>query len=114
MTDGTFLCRAPFATFVVRHDARTIRIAAKGEIDMTCERALDQVATHVESLLHVEPRRVVVDAVGISFCDAAAIPFLLRLETAARESAAEFCVSNPLSKVRRLLEIVGLTRVIDT
>jgi anti-anti-sigma factor len=70
------------------------------------------VIEHVGELLGARPRPVRIDLSAVSFFDAAGIRFLLQVERLAELSSTTSTVRDPRPDVRRLLEMVGLQRML--
>jgi len=100
--------RASYATLVVRHDDDLIRIAARGEIDLTASAALDQVIEDVARRLDGPSQPVVLDMSAVAFLDAAGIPFVQSLVDLTEKARTQFGIQDPPAHVRRLLTIVGM------
>jgi len=61
-----------------------------------------------------DPHGVVVDMGGVTFCDAAGLAPLVRLQVELSRTRRELVVRHPSRVVRRLLELTGLTAVLAT
>ena len=109
----TFTCRAPHITFVVRHSDSSVEIALRGEFDLSSTDASIEVVEYVTERLAETPRALVVNMSGVTFFDAAGIKFLVRLEATAKLVSTTFDVRNPNRDVRYLLEVVGLSQLLE-
>jgi anti-sigma B factor antagonist len=82
------------------------RLALAGDLDLATAGLLDQ---HVDqALAGTVPRRLVVDAARLRFCDSSGIHAIIRARDAAHRRGAAFVLSNPVGIARRALEITGL------
>jgi anti-anti-sigma factor len=106
-----FTCDAHHASFVVFDRGDSIDVALRGEFDLSSTEASQLVLEHVGELLGAGPRPVCVDLSAVSFFDAAGIRFLLQIERLAELGSTTSVVQNPSPDVRRLLDIVGLQRM---
>ena len=82
------------------------RLALSGDLDMETDRELDG---HVAGILtDARPRRLVIDATDLRFCDSSGIHALVRARDTAHRHGTAFVVANPSGAARRVLEITGL------
>jgi phospholipid/cholesterol/gamma-HCH transport system permease protein len=59
-------------------------------------------------LAQSKPRRVVIDASGVSYCDGAGVAFLVDLQQLQARSGGDVAIQGLQEKFRRLLDIYGL------
>ena len=98
----------PFA-FHVSVDLGSAVVAVAGELDrQNAPHVLDGLA----ALTSTEHRRWTVDATDVSFCDAAGLRALVTGHHLARRHGCELVVARPSRCVHRLIELVGLHRVL--
>jgi anti-sigma B factor antagonist len=110
--DAMFTCRAHHASFTVFDHGDSIDVALRGEFDLSTADASQLVLEHVGELLGAAPRPVSIDLSAVSFFDASGIRFLLQLEQLADLGSTTSIVQNPTADVRRLLDMVGLQRLL--
>ncbi|SFF71797.1 anti-sigma B factor antagonist [Actinoplanes philippinensis] len=95
-----------------RHDDDATRLVLAGDLDMATTAVLDDSVTAV--LTTTRPRRLVIDAEGLAFCDSSGIHALMRARDRAQRQGTSFVVANPVGIARRTLEITGLLDVLTT
>jgi anti-sigma B factor antagonist len=88
------------------------RLIVAGELDMETAGALEQHVTGILSDAH--PRRLIIDATDVRFCDSSGIHALLRARDSAHRHGAAFVLCNPVGVTRRTLEITGLLDSLTT
>ena len=89
----------------------TMRVALVGELDAhTAPRFADAVAPGLAS---GDVRYLIVDATELSFMDSSGISELLRLKNFLAERGGSFRLDGAGAIVRRVLEITGLTEILD-
>lgn len=84
-------------------------LTVRGELDMWSGPQLDDCLIDLAALGR---SRVVLDVAGLRFCDAAGIRILLRGEARARARGGWLRLAGADSRLRRVLQIVGLTEVL--
>ena len=84
-------------------------LTVRGELDMCSGPQLDDCLIDLAALGR---SRIVLDVVGLRFCDAAGIRILLRGEARARARGGWLRLAGADSRLRRVLAIVGLTGVL--
>jgi anti-anti-sigma factor len=109
---GRFTSSAHHGTFIVVDHPDVLDVALRGEFDLSSTDASQKVIEHVGELLGSTPHPVRVDLSDVSFFDAAGIRFLLQIERLAELASTTSLVVNPSPDIRRLLEIVGLQRML--
>ena len=81
-----------------------VTVRADGEVDLDTAPALRD-----GLLRRLKPGvRVRLDLAGVTFMDSSGLHVLLSSQRRARLLGSEFCVAEPSTQVRRLLEISGL------
>ncbi|WP_433789124.1 STAS domain-containing protein [Actinoplanes sp. CA-252034] len=95
-----------------RHDDDATRLVLTGDLDMATTAVLDD--SVAAALTRPRPRRLVVDAEGLLFCDSSGIHALMRARDRAQRLGTSFVVANPVGITRRTLEITGLLDVLTT
>ncbi len=92
-----------------RRESNTLVLQVAGEIDLA---TAPQLRAALRSSLDgaAPPAEVRVDLSGTSFLDAAGLGVLVESREAARRAGVGFSVHNPTGVVRRVLDIVGLTK----
>jgi len=96
----------------VRPNEDTVEIFLRGEFDLSSIHASQEVLEFAAERVAEKRRPVVVDLASLTFFDAAGIKFLVRLETVAGIASTTFCVRNASRDIRRLIEIVGLEKLL--
>ena len=91
------------------YEAGVCVLAVRGELDLWSGPRLDDCL--VDLAARGRPR-VVLDAAGLTFCDAAGIRILVRGETRAREREGWLRLAGADRRLRRVLAIVGLAEVL--
>jgi anti-sigma B factor antagonist len=87
-----------------------IRIGVAGEVDIA---TAPQLRRAFADALMARPSMVQVDLSQVAFIDARGVALLAQARVAARRAGAGFVVHNPRPLVRRVLDIVGLTPVLE-
>ncbi|GAA2854220.1 hypothetical protein Acy02nite_49460 [Actinoplanes cyaneus] len=93
-------------------DSGVTRLVLTGDLDMATTGVLDD--SVAAALAATSPRRLVVDAAGLGFCDSSGIHALVRARDSAQRHGASFVVDEPTGIARRALEITGLLGVLTT
>ncbi len=112
MKSEPFICRAPHGLFIVKNETGAIDVTLRGEFDLSGNDASQFVIEHVGELLDAVPRPIAVEMSAVSFFDAVGIRFLLQLERLAELCSTTSTVRNATPEVRRLLDVVGLQRML--
>lgn len=87
-----------------------IVVVARGELDSQTVSELNEAVN--DALSRAATRRVVLDLDGIVFFGSAGVAFLTQAEAAARARSIELrLVVPPTSRVHRVLEVMGLIRL---
>jgi anti-anti-sigma factor len=108
-----FRCETEFASFVVRRLDGTIDVIAGGELDIASADGAALTAEHVAELVAEDGSDVTVDLSDVTFLDASAIAFVLRLERITEIGGTHVVVDNPSPLVRRLLRLLDLERLLS-
>ena len=91
---------------IVRYDeGDAIRLAVRGELDIS---TADQLTDEVALVLDTAPRRLILDAAGLTFCDSTGLDALLTARQQAGLHEVAFRVTGPQGIVRRSMEVTGL------
>lgn len=85
-------------------------LVCSGELDPATNAALRR---SLAAMVRLAPSRVVVDLSGVSFFDAGAIGELVRARTKSRAAGGDLVVRAPSSMGWRLLDIVGLSNLVE-
>jgi anti-anti-sigma factor len=85
------------------------RIAIAGELDRSCEEALDH---EVGQLLEKRVEQVVLDLREVVFIDSHGVRLILKYEIRSRKDGFEFAVVPARGQVRRVFDTLGLERLI--
>jgi anti-sigma B factor antagonist len=97
-------------TAVVRHlDYRVLMLA--GEIDM---HTAPRLRAEIFDLIEEEPRPLVVDLTGISFCDSAGVNIAAAARKHAVRHGVAFAVAGLNARVDRVFRMTGMDRLIPT
>jgi anti-anti-sigma factor len=88
-----------------------IRIGVAGEVDIA---TAPQLRRAFADALMARPSMVQVDISQVAFVDARGVAVLAQARVAALRAGAGFVVHNPRPLVRRVLDIVGLTPVLES
>jgi anti-sigma B factor antagonist len=91
-----------------REGAMTV-LAVRGELDLWSGQQLDDC---LDELTALGRGRIVLDAAGLTFCDAYGIRILLRGDARARAREGWLRLAGADRRLRRVLAIVGLTEVL--
>ena len=102
---------APSLLFQVEHQDGETRLTIGGEIDNTTAQALEERAT---SLLSSRPSVLVLDFSGVVFCDSSGIAAILRTYNKALPRGTRLSIEHTSPHVRKVFEVVGLTRLLAT
>jgi anti-anti-sigma factor len=86
-------------------------VVCTGELDVATRPGLRRALQRAQRLL---PDRVVVDLDGVSFFSASAITEFVRARAASLDAGGEFILRSPSPFGRRVLDIVGLTHLIES
>lgn len=90
----------------VREEDGTAVIFVSGDLDMT---SANQARAAIDAALGRQPGSVILDASGLKYIDSSGIALLALMA----RKAQEVQVRNPTLIVRRLLELTGLTGVLQ-
>ncbi len=90
-------------------DAETITSHLEGEVDLASSALL---CDALEGAIAATPRRVVVDAAGLTYLDSCGINCLLQCGAAADVVGTKLVVRNVSIMVRRVLSITGVESVL--
>lgn len=84
-------------------------VHARGEIDVFTSASLGQ---HLRSAMIASPAQIVLDLSEVTFIDGAGLRVLERYHQECRDQGLSFGITQPAPHIRRLLELVGLDRVL--
>lgn len=94
------------AVIDVRDENGTPVIWLSGDLDMA---SVPQARAAIDAALASQPGQVVLDASGLEYMDSSGIALLASVALKAREVQ----VRNPTSIVRRLIELTGLSQILQ-
>lgn len=102
--------RRPQLSYQITASGDGLRVAIAGEIDMaTADRLLgailDELPGHDDTLT--------LDLAGVTFCDSAGINAFIRLRNRQTDADHGFHLVNVTAAVRRVLELSGLTAILN-
>ncbi len=101
-TDG------PFALSVERRGLETI-VRVCGEVDLsTCDRLRDVIEPFIEA-----GETLVIDLAGVEYMDSSCLRVLAVANVTIGERGGSFSLRNPSTMARRVLEIAGLSFLLD-
>ena len=80
------------------------------ELDL---RTADDVEAQIERAFAGGARAVVLDFAQVEFCDSAGLRLLVRAAKRATALGREFRVANPTTRLLRLAEFIGASRMLD-
>ena len=86
-----------------------IRFVLEGELDRAAARIFEHVS---ESTAARQPAALLVDANGLTFCDAAGVRAVLRAQDICDRNGIGFRVTGLRSSVRRVFDLTGANRAI--
>lgn len=92
-----------------RCEAGVCVLSVRGELDLSSGAQLEECLIDLAGLGSV---RIVLDAAGLTFCDASGIRVLLRGRARLRRQEGWLCLLDAPARVRLVLEIVGLVEVL--
>lgn len=102
----------PSFSAVARSDGKTYRIHVVGEVDMaTAPQLKITLLDAIESL--APPHEIRIDLAGVTFLDAAGVAALIAGRDAAQCCGVGFTVENARGIVRRVLDILGLSQLLQ-
>jgi anti-sigma B factor antagonist len=84
-------------------------ISVRGELDLA---GVDDFECMVAEVILRHGPDVIIDASGLSFCDARGLGALVRCANEAHRSGGRFTLANPSHRLLRLLQIVHLQRLL--
>jgi anti-anti-sigma factor len=90
----------------VREEDGTTVISLFGDLDMT---SVNQVRAAIDAALRSHPGGVILDASGLEYMDSSGVALMAR----AARMAQKVQVRNPTPIVRRLLELTGLSEILQ-
>ena len=99
---------ANFASRIIREEADVV-VAVEGQIDMATVPAL---WGSLEEATSAVSTRLIVDVSGMTFVDSTGMAVFLMAHKRLRNQGAELVLRGPTPPVRRVLQIVGLDRVL--
>ena len=88
-----------------RHDADSLTLVLRGEIDIASAPALERALREAELS---SPRRIVLDLAGLAFLDSSAIHLLIDAQERARTNRHHLVVTHVRAHARRLFELTGI------
>jgi anti-sigma B factor antagonist len=94
----------------VDHDARTARVALRGEVDVL---TVDQVRVALTEALAARPHDIVVDLSDLAFIDSTGLGALIFGFQRARDAGVRFRLARPSPTVRQILVLSGLLEVVE-
>jgi anti-anti-sigma factor len=98
-----------FETVVRVPPRATPVVAVRGELDLAVARAFEEL---VIGVIGRHGPDVVIDVSGLEFCDARGLGALVRCANAADRSGGRLTLARPGSRLRRLINLVGLDRLL--
>jgi anti-anti-sigma factor len=104
---GTAPCED--ASCTTDHRGHAVRLSVAGELDLATVDSLTRVAI---GALRLPVRVLVLDMHGVTFCDAAGVGALLRIQRSAAEVGTRLVLAGIRPAVRRVLDLVGVHRMI--
>jgi len=97
-------------TVTVDRDGDVVTVVAQGEVDIdNCQRFGDALVAHV-----APSTKLRVDLKDVGYMDSSGLRSLLSARAAMEGAGGSFTVSDASSIVRRLLEITGLTSLLES
>ena len=97
-----FTCRATL-------DQREATLALTGELDMS---TAPQLSRSLAEILDHQPEHVTLELGGLAFIDSSGLTLLVRTSNRLQERDGALSLAHPTPPVRRVLEIVGLDRLL--
>jgi anti-sigma B factor antagonist len=88
-------------------------VSVAGEVDLSSAPRLAEVIWKARRQAGSYPPRVVVDLSGVEFMDTAGLEVLLEAWNASRQSDERMCLVAPEGPITRLLEVTGLSDLLD-
>jgi anti-sigma B factor antagonist len=92
------------------HPPGAVVIVASGELTLDATAVLE---TAVQRALDTRPGRLVIDCAGVSFCDSTGLSALIKISGQAEGAGSRFTLDRPSRQLHRLLEVTGLTTVLE-
>lgn len=93
-------------TVDVRRDDGTVVIRLCGDLDLA---GFDEARAAIDAALGSQPRRVILDTTALDYMDSSGIVLLVQVARAAQQVQ----VRNPRPIVRRLIELTGLSGMLQ-
>ena len=101
----------PLATVAVSTDGTAVRVVVRGEVDLANG---DQVEREIAAAIGNEVTSAIVDLSGVTYLDSVGMRLLFKLTTRLRTAQIPLQLVAPIgSPARRVLEISGLTSLVD-
>ncbi len=88
-----------------------LRAAIKGEVDHHGAKALREEID--DAILFAMPKKVVLDLTDVDFMDSSGLGIIMGRKALADKLGAKFSLQNPSKRVARIIELSGLTRIIN-
>jgi anti-sigma B factor antagonist len=88
-------------------------VSVSGEVDLYSAHRLRELLWHAKGQTNGDPPRVVVDLSGVEFIDTAGVEVLLEEWNASRQCHLRICLVAQQGRIRRLLEVTGLSELFD-
>jgi len=88
-------------------------VSVAGEVDLSSAPRLAELIWKARRQAGVYPPRVVVDLSGVEFMDTAGLEVLLEEWNSSRPSDGRMCLVAPEGPITRLLEVTGLSDLLD-
>ncbi len=101
--------RPPEFSCLATLDQGEATVAVNGELDMSTAPALSR---SLSDVLDRHPRHVTLDLGGLVFIDSTGLTLLVRTSNRLKEHDGALQLAHPTPPVRRVLEIVGLDRLL--
>ena len=95
---------------IVDETGSTAVVSLSGELDLA---SAPDLHACLEAILERGVRSVVIDLDGVAFCDSTGISALVRGVNRARAGGRRLVLRRPRPGVRRVLEITGVTSVLE-
>ena len=100
------------ATRFEEYDGTQI-VSVTGGVDLSSAPRLREVIWRAKRQAGGDPPRVVVDLSGVEFMDTAGLEVLLEEWNSSRQSDGRMCLVAPEGPITRLLEVTGLSDLLD-
>jgi anti-sigma B factor antagonist len=88
-------------------------VSVAGEVDLSSAPRLAELIWKAKRRAGDAPPRVVVDLSGVEFMDTAGLEVLLEEWNSSRQSDGRMCLVAPEGPIKRLLEVTGLSDLLD-